>query len=176
MAVLAAFGVAGVQERFGRNKKRVGLAIGLMISAALALESAHFFSPHELKPSAAVQYLAEEPDSYAIIVAAQRKVFARQGAMFQQITHRKRIDTGYISRFHGELSHPLSSPPEHVLAKVKKAMQDQGFRYVICPKPDPTRFQDKKDLEDIGTIYEWLDEHVAARKDFGDEVLFRLGD
>lgn len=176
MAVLAAFGVAGVQERFGRNKKRVGLAIGLMISAALALESAHFFSPQELKPSAAVQYLAEDADSYAIIVAAQRKVFARQGAMFQQITHRKRIDTGYISRFHGELSHPLSSPPEHVLAKVEKAMQDQSFRYVLCQKPDPTRFQDKKDLEDIRTIYAWLDEHVAARKDFGDEVLFRLSD
>jgi len=176
MAVLAAFGVAGIQERFSRNSKRVGLAVGLTISAALALESAHFFSPHELKPSAAVQYLAEDSDSYAIIVAAQRKVFARQGAMFQQITHHKRIDTGYISRFHKELSHPLSSTPEHVLAKVEKAMQNHSFRYVLCPKPDPTRFQDKKDLEDIGTIYAWLDEHVAARKDFGDDVLFRLGD
>jgi len=175
MSVLAAFGVVGVQERFTRNRKRVELVLGLLISTTLALESAHFFTPYEIAPSAAARYLAEDPDSYAIIVASQRGVFLRQAAMFQQTTHRKRIDIGYISRFHEGLSHPLSSPPEHVLAKVKKAMQDGSFRYVLCPRPDPKRLPDRKEREDIRIIYTWLDDHVADRKDFGDEVLFRLG-
>ena len=94
--------------------------------------------------------------------------------MFQQITHRKRIDTGYICRFHEGLIHPLSSTPEHVLAKVEKAMKNGRFRYALCPKPDPMRFQNKKDLENIQIIYDWLDEHISARTDFGDEVLFHL--
>jgi len=176
LAVLTAFGTVGVQERFAHNRRRVGLALGLLISTTLALESVHFFSPHQLAPSAAAQYMAEDPDSYAIIVASQQGLIPREAAMFQQITHRKRIDTGYICRFHKELSHPLSSPPEHVLAKVEKAMKNGGFRYVLCPKPDPRRSQNKKDLEDIQTIYDWLDEHISARTDFGDEVLFHLAD
>jgi hypothetical protein len=175
-AVLAAFGVAGVQERLAGKRKRIGLAFMLLISTTLALESAHFFSPHELEPTAAAQYLAEDADSYAVIVGAQRSIFARQAAMFQQITHHKRIDIGYVSRFHKELSHPLSSPPEHVLAKVQKAMKNDGFRYVLCPKPDPARFQNKKDLADVQIIYDWLDENISVRKDLGAEVLFHLGD
>jgi len=174
--VLAAFGIVGVRERFARNRRRIELALKLLISVALALESAHFFTPYELAPGDAAKYLAEDTDSYAIIVAAQRHFILREAAMFEQITHRKRIDTGYISRFHKGLSHPLSSPAEHVLAKVEKAAQDGAFRYVLCLKPDPNKFPDRRALQDIEKIYAWLNENVADRKDFGDAVLFRLGD
>lgn len=173
LGVLVAMSIATLQKSLQGRAGVLRHGVGIALLAWIAIENFRVVEPKPLRVSAVARRLAADPEPYAVLIVHQPGFVNNERLMFEQVTHRKKIDTGFVSRPHPALAFPFGASYTDVLARLERVGRSGVYRYAIAPDLEG-KIPSSRDRPGLERVHAWLEANATGREKVGRSILFRL--